>query len=84
MRSISFNHANFRADQGNFTTAATVNCGAGTTSVNSAGNAVTLYSPCSQTNNVVTAQTPGNNFGRSTGLVGNAGRQFQYGLHVEF
>ncbi len=78
-----FNHANFRADQGNFTTVATVNCGAATP-MNSNGTVVTRFSPCSQTNNVVTSQTAGTRFGTSTGLVGNAGRQLQYGLHVEF
>ena len=73
------NHANFRADQGILNTNSSafqkVNCGE---AVNG------LYAPCSATNNVVSAQLYTNNFGRSTGLVGNAGRQFQYGLHVEF
>ena len=69
------NHANFRADQGNFTAIANVNCG-------SAVNG--FYQPCSATNNVVTAQTAGNRFGTSTGITGNAGRQLQYGLHLEF
>ena len=78
------NHANFRADQGNFTTAANVNCGAALPIIDSSGNARTAYAPCSATNNVVSIQTPGTNFGKSTGLVGNAGRQLQYGLHVEF
>lgn len=70
-----FNHANFRADQGNFTAISSVNCGA------QIGG---KYAPCSVTNNVVTAETRGQNFGTSTGLVGNAGRQMQYGLHVTF
>ena len=69
------NHANFRADQGNFTAFANVNCGTQTNG---------LYSPCSPTNNVISAQTSGQNFGKSTGLVGNAGRQLQYGLHINF
>ena len=77
------NHANFRADQGNFTAVANVNCGPGfRVYVN--GNSVTQYNPCSTTNNIVTSQVSGTNFGTSTGLVGNAGRQLQYGLHVEF
>ena len=75
-----FNHANFRADQGHLgqaggTAFANVNCGA---------VANGFYAPCSITNNVVTSQTPVSNFGQSTGLVGNAGRQFQYGLHINF
>lgn len=78
-----FNHANFRADQGNFNLASNVNCGAGVP-FNSNGTVTTRYAPCSATNNVVSTFTPGQNFGKSTGLVGNAGRQIQYGLHVEF
>ncbi len=69
------NHANFRADQGNFSPIANVNCGA---SFNG------LFNPCSPTNNVITSQTYNVGFGESTGLVGNAERQFQYGLHIEF
>jgi hypothetical protein len=79
-----FNHANFRADQGNFTSAANVNCGTSFQGTNSNGTVGTVYAPCSGTNNVVTSQTAGSNFGKSTGLVGNAGRQLQYGLHLEF
>ena len=71
-----FNHANFRADQANLTPIASVNCGGQT----SAG----FYQPCSATNNVVSAQSRVGNFGTATGLVGNAERQLQYGLHVEF
>ena len=78
------NHANFRADQGNFNSAASVNCGGTFPIVDANGVARTAYAPCSATNNIVTSQTPGTNFGKSTGLVGNAGRQLQYGLHVEF
>ena len=78
-----FNHANFRADQINNTVAASINCGP-TSSVLVSGVARTVYQPCSATNNVVTSQTGTTNFGKATGLVGNAGRQFQYGLHVEF
>ncbi len=81
------NHANFRADQGNFGAIQNVNCGPGVpTSVVQNGGLVTLtkYAPCSATNNVVSAQTYNPGFGQSTGLVGNAQRQFQYGLHLEF
>lgn len=77
------NHANFRADQGNFNYAASVNCGAGLP-FNNNGSVTTRYAPCTAANNVVTSVTSGTNFGRSTGLVGNAQRQLQYGLHVEF
>ena len=78
------NHANFRPDQGSFSVAANVNCGSSFRGPNSSGALGTVYAPCSATNNVVTSTTPGQNFGKSTGLVGNAGRQLQYGLHVEF
>jgi hypothetical protein len=71
-----FNHANFRADQPAFTAINSVNCGA----PDGAGK----YQPCSETNNVVTAQVRNSSFGQSTGLVGNAQRQFQYGLHITF
>jgi len=75
-----FNHANFRADQiANGTPFSSINCGP---SIQVAG--ATTYNPCSTTNNVVTHQTQGSNFGRSNGLVGNAERQFQYALHLEF
>ncbi len=64
------NHANFRADQGNFNSPIqSVLCG---------------NNPCSVTNNVITSEVRANSFGRANGLVGNAGRQIQYGLHVEF
>lgn len=64
------NHANFRADQVNATNPITgVRCGSG---------------PCTATNNVVTSETRNATFGQATGLVGNAQRQFQYGLHIEF
>ncbi|GAC1421164.1 MAG: hypothetical protein NVSMB62_15850 [Acidobacteriaceae bacterium] len=66
----AFNHANFRQDNGfNGTAINTISCGT---------------TACSPVNNVVTSETRNGNFGRSTSLVGNAGRQFQYGLHVEF
>jgi hypothetical protein len=71
-----FNHANFRQDVNfNGTPFSNVNCGPQTNG---------LYEPCSATNNVVTAQTGGQNFGKANSLVGNAGRQFQYGLHITF
>ena len=65
------NHANFRADVGTQSSNPfnSVSCGA---------------SACSPTNNVVTAQTVNTQFGRSQAVSGNAQRQFQYGLHVEF
>lgn len=75
-----FNHANFRADQGGFIPFANANCGP---SVGSNATGPT-YNPCSVTNDVISAQYAGENFGTSTGLVGNAGRQFQYGLHLNF
>ena len=66
-----FNHPNFRND--NIATQAfnSVNCGAQLADGH--------YNPCSLTNNVISAQTTTNNFGQSTGQVGNAGRQIQYG-----
>ena len=75
------NHANFRGDQTNglagaSTTFATVNCG----SANAAG----MYAPCSPTNNVISHQTLSNGFGQATSVVGNAGRELQYGLHFTF
>ena len=77
------NHANFRADQGNFTVASNVNCGQ-SFSENVNGTIATRYNACSPTNNVISAFTPGQNFGQSTGLVGNAERQFLYSLHIDF
>ena len=73
------NHANFRADQGNFTPFANVNCGAAVTV-----DGAQRFNPCSASNNVITSQVYGANFGKSTQVVGDAGRQFQYGLHIEF
>ena len=78
------NHANFRADQGNFTPFANINCGAQFIGANRAGGTGPVYNACSATNNIVSNQTTNASFGQSTGLVGNAQRQFQYGLHVEF
>ncbi len=76
-----FNHANFRADQGNFGTPFTsINCGASFQQAGTAGH----YNPCTATNNVITHQVANPLFGRSVGLVGNAERQFQYALHLEF
>lgn len=79
-----FNHANFRADQGNFNAISNVNCGPSFTGLKTDGTMGQVFNTCSTTNNVVSTQTAGTNFGRSTGLVGNAQRQFQYGLHVNF
>jgi hypothetical protein len=79
-----FNHANFRPDQGNFSLGGNVNCGASFRGTNNNGTVGTVFNPCSATNNVVSSQNPGPNFGKATGLVGNAGRQLQYGLHIEF
>ena len=77
------NHANFRADQGNFTVAQNVNCGQ-SFQENVNGTLQTRYNACSPTNNVISTFTPGQNFGKSTGLVGNAQRQFLYSLHLDF
>ena len=75
-----FNHANFRGDQigsvNGGTTFANVNCGA--------ANAAGFYAPCSITNNVISHQTITNNFGQATQVVGNAGREIQYGVHITF
>ncbi|MBW4028467.1 MAG: carboxypeptidase regulatory-like domain-containing protein [Acidobacteria bacterium] len=72
-----FNHANFLSSGGTFSPFENVNCGPinGTTG---------KYAACSPTNNVVTAQTATPGFGTSTALVGNAQRQIQYGIHIEF
>ena len=78
------NHANFRADQGNFTAVASVNCGPQNQRLTAAQGGGLGYAPCSPTNNVVSSQVAGQNFGQSTGVNGNAQRQFQYGLHIEF
>ncbi|WP_419804990.1 carboxypeptidase regulatory-like domain-containing protein [Terriglobus sp.] len=78
------NHANFRADQGNFTPVSSVNCGPQNQRLTAAQGGGLGYAPCSPTNNIVTNQVAGQNFGRSTGVNGNAQRQFQYGLHIEF
>jgi hypothetical protein len=72
-----FNHPNFRGDQVfGYTPAANVNCG----SANAAG----LFLPCSPTNNVVTAQTPTNQFGQSSQTTNKAGREVQYSLKITF
>lgn len=75
------NHANYRGDQINATPISNINCGP-ITSVGSDGT--NYYAPCSSTNSVVSTQTTNGNFGQATGLVGNAQRQFQYGLHIQF
>ena len=74
-----FNHPNFSpATQ---SPVAAVNCGS-PVGTNDTGHA--LYTPCSATNNIVSAQdlTPG--FGTSTSLLGTPARQIQYGLHFNF
>ena len=84
------NHANFRADQlNNGSAIGSVNCGPGTAVqiVDPVAKTVTTqtrYNACGPANNVVSSQIVNSGFGKSTGLVGNAERQFQYGLHVEF
>ena len=74
----AFNHANFRNDSGTLTgnPIQSVNCGA--------ANASGLYMPCSPTNNVISSQTYSSGWGQSNAVVGNAGRQIQYGLHLTF
>jgi hypothetical protein len=75
-----FNHANFRGDQINGVQGGTmfssVNCGP--------ANAAGLYAPCSPTNNVISHQNLSTGFGQATSVVGNAGREIQYGLHITF
>jgi Carboxypeptidase regulatory-like domain/TonB-dependent Receptor Plug Domain len=70
-----FNHANFNASNGSFSPFSQVNCGART-----AGG----YAPCSPTNNVVTSAPIQGGFGNSGATIGNAARQLQYGLHIDF
>lgn len=65
-----FNHANFNSSQGHFLPFQTVSCGT---------------TACSPTNNVITAQTYNSNFGASNQVIGgNASRQIQYTLHINF
>jgi hypothetical protein len=70
------NHANFNASQGTFTPVNSVNCGpvVGTRQ----------YNPCSPTNNIITAQSATAGFGTSNQTIGNAARQLQYQLHINF
>lgn len=78
-----FNHPNFRGNtlftgnpfQG-------FNCGA-STGLDPVTN-TPVYAPCSATNNVVSSQTRTTNFGLSSSLVGDAGREFQYSLKFSF
>ena len=70
------NHANFNPSSGTFSPVQNVNCGA--------SNAAGQYQACSTTNNVVTAQTPTSGFGTSNATIGNASRQIQYTLHINF
>jgi hypothetical protein len=75
-----FNHANFRGDQINGTQGGTlfssVNCGPQL--------ATGLFNPCSPTNNVISHQSVATGAGQATSVVGNAGREIQYGLHITF
>lgn len=71
-----FNHANFNPSSGTFSPVQTVNCG----SADSNGK----YQPCSVTNNVITHQDVTSGFGTSSAVIGNAQRQIQYGLHINF
>jgi hypothetical protein len=78
-----FNHPNFNPSslsQGSPINA--VNCGpvAGT----DASTGHSLYTPCSTTNNIVSAQDMQPGFGTSNGLIGTGARQIQYGLHFNF
>ncbi len=73
------NHANFRADQVNNTAVSSVNCGA-----TGASGYAGFYAPCSPSNNVVSNEVRNQTFGKSTGVNGNAQRQFQYALHFVF
>ena len=75
------NHANFRGDQINGVAGGTMFSGVNCGPVNAAGQ----YQPCSPTNSVITHQSAVNNgWGQSTQVVGNAGRELQYGLHLTF
>jgi hypothetical protein len=72
-----FNHPNFRGDQqfaGNPFQG--YNCGP----ADSAGK----YQACTMTNNVVSSVTRTPNYGLSSKLVGDAGREFQYSLKFSF
>jgi hypothetical protein len=72
-----FNHPNFRGDQlGRGNPFEGYNCGA--------ADAGGKYMPCSTTNNTISSVTRWNNFGQSSQLVGDAGREFQYSLKFSF
>lgn len=71
-----FNHANFNPNQGTFTPFQSVNCGA--------QGADGTYQPCSTTNSVISAQSATSGFGTSNQTIGNASRQIQYTLHINF
>ena len=64
-----FNHANFNPNQGQFSPISSVSCGT---------------TACSPTNNIITGQTYNSGFGASTQTIGNASRQLQYTLHINF
>ncbi|HEY1580688.1 MAG TPA: carboxypeptidase regulatory-like domain-containing protein [Terracidiphilus sp.] len=75
-----FNHPNFSPATQN--PIAAINCGASVGTDTGTGHA--LYTPCSPTNNIVSAQDLTSGFGTSTGLLGTPARQIQYGLHFNF
>jgi hypothetical protein len=72
-----FNHANFRGDN-----IGGVNGGSYYASVNCGQPAGGVYSPCSQTNNVITRQSLSNGAGFATATRGP--REIQYGLKLIF
>jgi len=75
-----FNHPNFRGDQlFNGNPFQGYNCGPGTATPTG-----TFYQPCSATNNVVSTVVRTSNYGLSSKLVGDAGREFQYSLKFSF
>ena len=76
------NHPNFNPGSlGQGSPISAINCGPAVGTDASTGHS--LYTPCSATNNVVSAQDLQPGFGTSSALIGNA-RQIQYGLHFNF
>jgi hypothetical protein len=77
-----WNHPNFNPGSlGQGSPISAINCGPAVGADPSSGHA--LYTPCSATNNIVSAQDLQPGFGTSSALIGNA-RQIQYGLHFNF
>ncbi len=78
------NHANFNSSSGTFSPIQNFNCGA--------PNGQGLYQPCGgafassgiYTNTVITHESQNTGFGASTATIGNASRQIQYTLHINF